>query len=61
MSAEAIKSVCSPGSITSLPPFPPLCSSLIDAATESNEIELQLRVLVSEHRKVTSNIYLMAL
>ncbi|XP_040209863.1 centrosomal protein of 76 kDa [Rana temporaria] len=51
MSAEAIKSVCSPGSITSLPPFPPLCSSLIDAATESNEIELQLRVLVSEHRK----------
>ncbi|XP_018412337.1 PREDICTED: centrosomal protein of 76 kDa isoform X1 [Nanorana parkeri] len=51
MSGEAIKSVCSPGSITSLPPFPPLCSSLIDAATESNEIELQLRVLVSEHRK----------
>ncbi|XP_075069368.1 centrosomal protein of 76 kDa isoform X1 [Mixophyes fleayi] len=51
MSEEAIKSVCSPGSTTSLPPFPPLCSSLVDAATESNEIELQLRVLVSEHRK----------
>ncbi|KAM9308041.1 centrosomal protein of 76 kDa isoform 2-T2 [Gastrophryne carolinensis] len=51
MSEEAIKSVCSPGSTTSLPPFPPLCSSLVDAAMESNDIELQLRVLVSEHRK----------
>ncbi|XP_072267577.1 centrosomal protein of 76 kDa [Pyxicephalus adspersus] len=51
MSEEAIKSVCLPGSTTSLPPFPPLCSSLIDAATESNEFELQLRILVSEHRK----------
>ncbi|MEE6464551.1 hypothetical protein FKM82_006291 [Ascaphus truei] len=51
MSEEAIKSVCSPGSTASLPPFPPLCSSLVDAAAESNEIELQLRVLVSEHRK----------
>ncbi|KAE8598300.1 hypothetical protein XENTR_v10016791 [Xenopus tropicalis] len=51
MSEEAIKSVCSPGSIASLPPFPPLCGSLLDAATESNEIELQLRVLVLEHRK----------
>ncbi|KAM4687677.1 centrosomal protein of 76 kDa [Discoglossus pictus] len=51
MSEEAIKSVCVPGSITSLPPFPPLCTSLVDAAAESNDIELQLRVLVSEHRK----------
>ncbi|XP_053570872.1 centrosomal protein of 76 kDa [Bombina bombina] len=51
MSEEAIKSVCAPGSTTSLPPFPPLCSSLVDAAAESNDIELQLRVFVSEHRK----------
>ncbi|KAM8966492.1 centrosomal protein of 76 kDa isoform 2-T2 [Pelodytes ibericus] len=51
MSEEAIKSVCSPGSTTSLPPFPPLCCSIVDAAAESNDIELQLRVLVSEHRK----------
>uniref|UniRef100_A0A8C5QYR8 Centrosomal protein of 76 kDa n=1 Tax=Leptobrachium leishanense TaxID=445787 RepID=A0A8C5QYR8_9ANUR len=51
MSEEAIKSVCSPGSITSLPPFPPLCCSMTDAAAESNDIELQLRALVSEYRK----------
>ncbi|EMP33442.1 Centrosomal protein of 76 kDa [Chelonia mydas] len=52
MSGEAIKSVCSPGATTSLPPFPPLCASTIDAAVISNEIELQLRILVSEHRKL---------
>lgn len=52
MSEEAIKSVCSPGATTSLPPFPPLCASTIDAAVASNEIELQLRILVSEYRKV---------
>ncbi|XP_067146831.1 centrosomal protein of 76 kDa isoform X2 [Apteryx mantelli] len=51
MSGEAIKSVCSPGTISSVPPFPPLCASTIDAAITSNEIELQLRILVSEHRK----------
>ncbi|XP_069476932.1 centrosomal protein of 76 kDa isoform X2 [Ambystoma mexicanum] len=51
MSEEAIKSVCAPGSTTSLPPFPPLCASLIDSAAISNDLELQLRVLVSEHRK----------
>ncbi|KAM9024405.1 centrosomal protein of 76 kDa isoform 2-T2 [Ara ararauna] len=51
MSGEAIKSVCPPGSTSSVPPFPPLCDSTIDAAVASNEIELQLRLLVSEHRK----------
>ncbi|POI34772.1 hypothetical protein CIB84_001476, partial [Bambusicola thoracicus] len=51
MSAEAIKSVCSPGTASSVPPFPPLCASAIDAAVTSNDIELQLRILVSEHRK----------
>ncbi|XP_054841418.1 centrosomal protein of 76 kDa [Eublepharis macularius] len=51
MSGEAIKSVCSPGATTALPPFPPLCASTIDAATASNELELQLRILVAEHRK----------
>ncbi|XP_019380599.1 PREDICTED: centrosomal protein of 76 kDa isoform X2 [Gavialis gangeticus] len=51
MSEEAIKSVCAPGATTSLPPFPPLCASTIDAAVASNEIELQLRILVSEYRK----------
>uniref|UniRef100_A0A4W3H9A6 Centrosomal protein of 76 kDa-like n=1 Tax=Callorhinchus milii TaxID=7868 RepID=A0A4W3H9A6_CALMI len=51
MSVEAIKSVCSPGSSTSLPPFPPLCAPGLDAATASNDIELVLRGLVCEHRK----------
>nr|XP_005996579.2 PREDICTED: centrosomal protein of 76 kDa isoform X1 [Latimeria chalumnae] len=51
MSEEAIKSVCAPGSTTSLPPFPPLCAPMIDAAAVSNEIELELRILVTEHRK----------
>uniref|UniRef100_A0A5G2QTS9 Centrosomal protein of 76 kDa n=1 Tax=Sus scrofa TaxID=9823 RepID=A0A5G2QTS9_PIG len=49
MSEEAIKSVCA-GATTSLPPFP-LCASTIDASVTSNEIEMQLRLLVSEHRK----------
>lgn len=52
MSGEAIKSVCSPGTTSSVLPFPPLCASTIDPAVTSNEIELQLRILVSEHRKV---------
>ncbi|XP_054237769.1 centrosomal protein of 76 kDa isoform X2 [Indicator indicator] len=51
MSEEAIKSVCPPGTTSSVPPFPPLCASTVDAAVASNEIELQLRILVSEHRK----------
>ncbi|XP_059832570.1 centrosomal protein of 76 kDa isoform X1 [Hypanus sabinus] len=51
MSTEAIRSVCAPGSSISLPPFPPLCAPMIDAAVASNEIELALRGLISEHRK----------
>ncbi|XP_020377249.2 centrosomal protein of 76 kDa isoform X1 [Rhincodon typus] len=51
MSIEAIKSVCAPGSSISLPPFPPLCAPVIDGAAVSNEIELVLRSLISEHRK----------
>ncbi|XP_053840880.1 centrosomal protein of 76 kDa isoform X2 [Vidua macroura] len=51
MSGEAIKSVCAPGATSSVPPSPPLCASTIDAAVASNEIEVQLRILVSEHRK----------
>ncbi|XP_078071809.1 centrosomal protein of 76 kDa isoform X1 [Mustelus asterias] len=51
MSAEAIKSVCAPGSSISLPPFPPLCAPVTDGAAASNEIELVLRNLISEHRK----------
>lgn len=52
MSEEALKSVCAPGSTTSLPPLPPLCAPSLDPAAASNQLELEMRYLVSEHRKV---------
>uniref|UniRef100_A0A3P8SCM4 Centrosomal protein of 76 kDa n=1 Tax=Amphiprion percula TaxID=161767 RepID=A0A3P8SCM4_AMPPE len=51
MSEEALKSVCAPGSTTSLPPLPPLCAPSLDPAASSNHLELEMRYLVSEHRK----------
>ncbi|KAJ8412653.1 hypothetical protein AAFF_G00116040 [Aldrovandia affinis] len=51
MSEEALRSVCAPGSTTSLPPLPPLCASPLDPAAASNQLELELRCLVTEHRK----------
>ncbi|KAM4735064.1 centrosomal protein of 76 kDa [Anableps anableps] len=51
MSEEALKSVCAPGSTTSLPPLPPLCAPSLDPAEASNHLELEMRFLVSEHRK----------
>ncbi|KAK2844111.1 hypothetical protein Q5P01_010770 [Channa striata] len=51
MSEEALNSVCAPGSTTSLPPLPPLCAPALDPAAASNQLELEMRYLVSEHRK----------
>nr|XP_040020185.1 centrosomal protein of 76 kDa isoform X2 [Gasterosteus aculeatus aculeatus] len=51
MSEEALKTVCAPGSTTSLPPLPPLCAPSLDPAAASNQLELEMRLLVSEHRK----------
>lgn len=51
MSEEALKSVCAPGSTTSLPPVPPLCAPSLDPAAASNQLELEMRYLISEHRK----------
>uniref|UniRef100_A0A8C6TWK3 Centrosomal protein of 76 kDa n=1 Tax=Neogobius melanostomus TaxID=47308 RepID=A0A8C6TWK3_9GOBI len=51
MSEEALKSVCSPGSSTSLPPVPPLTAPSLDPAAASNQLELEMRYLISEHRK----------
>lgn len=55
MSEEALNSVCAPGSITFLPPVPTLCPSSLDAALASNQMELELRHLLAEHRKVGSS------
>ncbi len=55
MSEEALKSVCAPGSTTSLPPLPPLCAPSLDPAAASNQLELEMRYLISEHRKVKHN------
>ncbi|XP_028986079.1 centrosomal protein of 76 kDa isoform X2 [Betta splendens] len=51
MSEEALRSVCAPGSTASLPPLPPLCAPTLDPAATSNQMELEMRYLVSEHRK----------
>ncbi|XP_076592401.1 centrosomal protein of 76 kDa isoform X2 [Chaetodon auriga] len=51
MSEEALKSVCAPGSTTSLAPLPPLCAPSLDPAAASNQLELEMRYLVSEYRK----------
>ncbi|KAJ8288504.1 hypothetical protein COCON_G00011630 [Conger conger] len=51
MSEEALRSVCAPGSTTSLPPLPALCASHLDPAATANQLELELRHLVAEHRK----------
>ena len=54
MSEEALRSVCAPGSTTSLPPIPPPCASSLEPAAASNQLELEMRFLVAEHRKVKS-------
>ncbi|WAR13635.1 CEP76-like protein [Mya arenaria] len=51
MSHDAIMSVCASGSTPLWPQFPPLSSSSIDPALASNDLEQQLRILVTEHRR----------
>lgn len=52
MTEEALKSVCAPGAPSALAPLPPLCAPSLDPAAISNQLELEMRFLVSEHRKV---------
>jgi len=52
MSADAILSVCSSGSTPLWPQFPPLSPPTIDSSLASNDLEQQLRILVTEHRRV---------
>ncbi len=56
MSEEALRSVCAPGSTSSLPLTPPLCSPSVVPNEASNQLELEMRYLLAEHRKVTSNL-----
>ncbi|XP_066539599.1 centrosomal protein of 76 kDa isoform X2 [Hoplias malabaricus] len=51
MSEEAVRSVCAPGSTSSLPPTPPLCSPSVHPSEASNQLELEMRYLLAEHRK----------
>ncbi|XP_077064363.1 centrosomal protein of 76 kDa [Siphateles boraxobius] len=51
MSEEAVRSVCAPGSTSSLPPTPPLCSPSVVPNEASNQLELEMRYLLAEHRK----------
>ena len=53
MSPDAIQSVCQPGANPSWPSLPPLCASSLDAALVSNDMEQELRTLVTEHRWVS--------
>ena len=52
MSSEVLMSVSSPGSSSLSPSPPPLYGSSLDPIVASGEFELQLRRLVSQHRKV---------
>ncbi|KAK3086421.1 hypothetical protein FSP39_018251 [Pinctada imbricata] len=51
MSQDALLSVCGVGASPLWPSLPPLCSSTLDPALASNDLEQQLRVLVYEHRR----------
>jgi len=49
--------VCDAGVNPDWPSFPPLCASPLDAALVSNELEHELRSLVTQHRRVCSYLY----
>ena len=53
MSEDAITSVCGPGASPQWPMPPPLSASTLDTALVSNDLEQQLRVIVTEHRRVS--------
>lgn len=51
MSEDTIRSVCTLGSMPTWPTIPPLCANPLDASLASNDLEQQLRALVTEHRR----------
>ncbi len=52
MSSDAIRSVCATGLLPAWPDHPPLCPSVVDSSLVSNDLERELRVFVTNHRKV---------
>jgi len=52
MSRDAIMSVCGSTATPLWPQFPTLCAPTVDATLASNDLEQQLRILVTEHRRV---------
>lgn len=61
MSTDALRSVCSAGLLPMWPDHPPLCPSIIDYSLVSNDLERELRVLVTNHRKVHISSWLLIL
>ena len=53
MSEDAITSVCGPGASPQWPMPPPLSASTLDTALVCNDLEQQLRVIVTDHRRVS--------
>ncbi|PFX21677.1 Centrosomal protein of 76 kDa [Stylophora pistillata] len=51
MSEEALRSVCGPKILPSGPVFPPMYPSGVDSALVSNDMEHELRGLVTDHRR----------
>jgi len=53
MSDDAVRSMCDSAANPDWPSLPPLSASPLDAALVSNELEHELRSLVTQHRKVS--------
>jgi len=50
MSEDAIQTICDPTMISSLPSIPCLTQNIIDTSLASNDLERQLRLLITNHR-----------
>ena len=58
MSADALQSVCGEGVVSpGFPTLPPLCATTLDNALVSNDLEHELRFLVTQHRRVSPHPY----
>jgi centrosomal protein CEP76 len=51
MSDDAIRTVCTPSFVSTIPSIPPLCPNKLDVNSIANDLERQLRSLVVLHRK----------